>query len=53
MRIPTEAFKGYEHILGQIKKLIDLLAAEVGHHPQALGIGTPGALDPHNSVIEK
>ena len=46
MRIPTEAQYGYEHILNQIKKLVDLMAEKVGHYPTTLGIGTPGALDP-------
>ena len=46
MRIPTEAQHGYEHILNQIKKLIDLLADKIGYHPTTLGMGTPGTLDP-------
>jgi len=45
-RLPTEADKGYEHILLQIKKLIDEMAEESGLKPTAIGIGTPGILDP-------
>ncbi len=49
-RIPTEGKKGYDHILNQIKILVDQIAAKVGHHPEILGIGTPGALDPHTQL---
>lgn len=52
MRIPTEAYKGYEHIIKQIKKLIDLMAAEVGHFPTTIGIGTPGSIDPHTQLLK-
>jgi predicted NBD/HSP70 family sugar kinase len=46
MRIPTEADKGYKHIIGQIKKLIDMLAGASGLTPESIGFGTPGTLDP-------
>lgn len=52
MRIPTEAHKGYEHMIGQVAKLIDMMAAEAGTRPAALGLGHPGALDPHTGVIK-
>lgn len=45
-RIPTEKEEGYHHIIGQIKKLLDLLAEEVGAKPNRIGIGTPGTNDP-------
>jgi predicted NBD/HSP70 family sugar kinase len=45
-RIPTEADQGYEHILGQVKKLVDLMVAELGYRPGKIGVGTPGTLDP-------
>jgi len=45
-RIDTEAEKGYEHIVGQIIKLTSLMKEESGLEPTALGIGTPGVLDP-------
>lgn len=38
LRIPTEADNGYEHVLGQIKKVVDLMAQEVGHFPSKLGL---------------
>lgn len=45
-RIPTESHKGYDHILHQIKRLIDLVAMEAGMAPPSIGIGTPGTIDP-------
>lgn len=44
-RVPTEQEHGYEHIQAQIAKLLDQLAIEVGHRPQAIGVGTPGTID--------
>ena len=49
-RVPTGSDKGYDHIIQQIKTLIDLIANEVGHHPATLGIGTPGTFDPHTGL---
>jgi len=45
-RVPTEQDQGYEHILDQIKKLIDQISAETGLKPERVGFGTPGTLDP-------
>jgi len=45
-RVPTGAENGYEHILGQIKKLVDMMEQKMGYRPSRLGIGTPGTLDP-------
>ena len=52
MRIPTEAHKGYEHIIDQIAKLIGMLSAESGLTPRHLGIGHPGTLDPQTGFIK-
>jgi len=51
-RIPTERDRGYAHILDRICLLIDQLKAETGQAPAALGIGTPGALDPDTQAIK-
>ncbi|MCU0449961.1 MAG: ROK family protein [Bernardetiaceae bacterium] len=51
-RIPTEAHLGYEHIVRQIVKLRDLLAQQVGHSPDQLGIGTPGTVDPGTGLMK-
>lgn len=51
-RIPTEADKGYEHILDQVGALVDAMAAEIGHRPARIGLGHPGTLDPNTGVIK-
>jgi fructokinase len=51
-RIPTEAFKGYEHILSQIKKLVDAVKEEVGEEPVHIGFATPGVLEPDSQVMK-
>lgn len=51
-RVGTEQEHGYEHILNQIKLLVDILAEEVGHKPTQLGIGTPGAIDPPTGLLK-
>jgi predicted NBD/HSP70 family sugar kinase len=51
-RIDTEAHKGYEHSIGQIRKLIDHVASKVGSYPSKLGIGTPGSIDPESGLLK-
>lgn len=51
-RIPTEQQFGYEHILGQIVKLIDILKQKTGLAPDGIGIGTPGTLDPRTNLLK-
>jgi len=43
-RVPTGAHKGYQHVLSQIDKLYQSMAAHIGHAPSRLGMGTPGTL---------
>ena len=45
-RIETGGEKGYDHVLSQIKVLVDNLSAETGLRPDRIGFGTPGVLDP-------
>ncbi len=52
MRIPTEAHKGYDHIIGQVAALIDMLSRESGMRPVHVGIGHPGTLDPQTGFIK-
>lgn len=52
MRIPSEAEKGYEHVTGQIIKLIDLMKQASGLKPERLGMGTPGILDPLTQTMK-
>ena len=44
-RLPTESNKGYDHILDQIQKLVEMMEREVGYKPSKIGIGTPGTVD--------
>ncbi len=52
LRLPTEQEFGYEHILTQIKKLVENLSEETGIYPEILGIGTPGTLDPGSQKLK-
>lgn len=52
MRIPTEAHLGYDHIVGQVVKLVEMLAEESGFQPNAIGIGHPGTLDPITGLVK-
>ncbi|GAO41334.1 ROK family protein [Flavihumibacter petaseus] len=45
-RVDTEGVKGYHHIVGQIAKLVEQMKEQSGLQPGAIGIGTPGVLDP-------
>src|SRR6202012_1616490 len=51
-RVDTEASKGYEHVIGQIAKLVAELAGQSGLKPSSVGIGTPGVLDPTLRVMK-
>ena len=45
-RIDTESSKGYEHVIGQIEKLVIRMQEQSGLIQQSIGFGTPGVLDP-------
>ncbi len=51
-RLPTERDKGYEHILLQIAKLVEVLCAEVGIRPTKIGIAHPGTLVPTTQLLK-
>ena len=51
-RLPTEQEQGYEHILQQIKKLVETVTAEVGFRPDKIGFATPGTLDPKTQTLK-
>lgn len=51
-RIPTEADKGYAHILAQIVKLVDGMIREAGYKPERIGFATPGTLDPQTDTMK-
>ena len=46
MRVPTEGDKGYNHIVSQLKLLVENMKTASGINPTSIGIGTPGVLDP-------
>ena len=45
-RIDTEATKGYDHVVQQIKKLAGVMESQSGLKANRIGFGTPGVLDP-------
>jgi fructokinase len=45
-RVSTESEGGYEHMLKQMKKLLDVMRKDAGYKPLRVGIGTPGVHDP-------
>jgi predicted NBD/HSP70 family sugar kinase len=52
LRIHTESNKGYDHIVHQVKKLVDQMKQQSGLTPTAIGFGTPGVLDPLNQTMK-
>ena len=52
LRISTEAEKGYNHIIGQVKRLVEELKRETGLVPEQIGIGTPGVLEPSTLTMK-
>lgn len=51
LRIPTEATRGYRHILTRIAEVIGLLKKSGVEIGEVIGIGTPGTLDPETQRI--
>lgn len=45
-RVPTGAENGYDHILSQVKTVVDMMERKMGYRPARIGIGTPGTHDP-------
>jgi fructokinase len=52
LRLPTEANKGYVHIIYRIQKLVETMIAEVGIRPRKIGVGHPGMADPHTGRLK-
>src|SRR6218665_958771 len=51
-RIPTESVKGYEHIISQVVRLIDMIKEETKLSPVAVGFSTPAALYPTTQTLK-
>jgi len=53
LRLPTESRHGYEHILGQIQRVVEQLESASGlRRPEKLGLGTPGATEPATGMMK-
>jgi len=52
LRIPTESSIGYDHIIEQIVRLVEVLTIEAGIKPGKIGIGSPGTLDPSSQLMK-
>ncbi|MFT5164906.1 MAG: fructokinase [Saprospiraceae bacterium] len=52
LRIPTEAQHGYEHIIQQIVRLVEVMTSETGMKPGKIGIGTPGTTEPSSGLMK-
>ena len=52
LRLPTGAEGGYAEVRRRICELVEGMKAEVGEAPRAMGIGTPGVLDPETGLIK-
>lgn len=51
-RLPTEAAKGYQHVIGQISKVVDLMEKHMGYRSDNIGIASPGTLDPNTGKMK-
>jgi fructokinase len=45
-RVDTGGHLGYQHVVQQVKVLVDQMKDATGLTPRTIGIGTPGVLDP-------
>lgn len=53
LRLPTEATRGYEHIVAQIGRVVAQLEQASGtRRPARIGVGTPGATEPSNGLLK-
>ncbi|MEM1218236.1 MAG: ROK family protein [Bacteroidota bacterium] len=51
-RVPTEKEGGYDHIVQQVARLVDILSERSGVQPEKLGMGTPGTTDPITGLLK-
>ncbi|GHN02645.1 sugar kinase [Cytophagales bacterium WSM2-2] len=51
-RVATESHLGYDHILGQIKRLTDKMEAAIGYRARHIGIATPGSVNPRTGTMK-
>ena len=51
-RVPTEASRGYEHMLSQIQLLIERMERVAGYRAEKVGFGTPGTMIPQSGLMK-
>lgn len=51
-RVPTEAKKGYGHVMQQVRKLVENMEKKAGYKPRKIGMGTPGVHTPKLGVMK-
>jgi len=51
-RIPTEADNGYDHVISQVKKLVEVMRKQSGLKPERIGFGTPGIADRQTGLMK-
>ncbi len=53
LRLPTESSRGYDHVVAQVRRVVEQLEATSGlKRPGAIGIGTPGATEPSTGLLK-
>jgi predicted NBD/HSP70 family sugar kinase len=53
VRIPTQAQRGYVHVLDRIAELCELMEKKTGLAvPPRIGMGTPGVIDPETGLLK-
>lgn len=53
LRLPTESARGYDHVVGQIERVVTELEKISGQpRPAVIGIGTPGATEPSTGLLK-
>ncbi len=51
-RLSTGGDLGYDHVVGQIVKVVEMMENKMGYRPERLGIATPGTLDPLHGTMK-
>lgn len=51
-RSSTQQKNGYDHILKQIKSLVEKVGKEINSYPAKLGVGTPGTIDSLSGLLK-
>ena len=51
-QLPTESEQGYEHVLGRVKEVLEVMQAVAGYTPTRLGLATPGSLVPRTGLLK-